>query len=218
VSCSSKEKHPLELELIEAQTRRQIAEAKKAEIELAVAQDQERDRLVKVGRVRHLLVNDVIAGVNVDKWIDALQHWERRDPGQPVTIDINSPGGAITDGLAMYDQLQRMRRNGHHITTRAVGTAFSMGAVLLQAGTVRVADARAKILVHEGSASFQGSMTVAEQDDARAFRELLLADILEILSERSTLSKRQITSRWKRKDWYLTAEQALKAGFVDVVE
>jgi ATP-dependent Clp protease protease subunit len=218
MSCASGAMTDKEVELLEYQIEEQRLTNEKLAIELIVAQDQERDRMVKVGRIRHLYVNDVISGQMSDKWLDALQHWERRDPGEPITIDINSPGGNITDGLALYDQLQRMRRKGHHITTRALGAAFSMGAVLLQAGDVRIADARAKILLHEGSGGMSGQMTVAEQEDARGFRELLLSDILDILCERSTLSKRQLSTRWKRKDWYMTADEALKLGFVDLVE
>lgn len=202
----------------EAELRKVRAEAGKAEIELLKMEDEERDRMVKVGRIRHLYINDVIDGARTDRWLEVLQHWERRDPGEPVTIDINSPGGSITDGLALYDQIARMRRKGHHVTTRAVGGAFSMGTVILQAGDHRIMDKRAKLLIHEGSSFRQGSMTVAEEEDSRAFRNKLLDDILTILADRSTLTKRQIANRWKRKDWYLDADEALKLGFVDAVE
>jgi ATP-dependent Clp protease protease subunit len=216
--CKPAEKHPLELALLEQEIKKATFEAKLAEIEYAGRFDTERDRLVKTGRIRHLYINDAITGSMVDKWLDALQHWERRDPGEPITIDINSPGGSITDGLALYDQLMRMRRKGHHVTTRGLGMVASMAAVLLQAGDVRQLDARAKLLIHEGSVQMVGSFTVGEQEDHRAFRDMLLSNILDILAERSTLSRRQIQNRWRRKDWWLTADEALKLGFVDVVE
>ena len=91
-----------------------------------------------------------------------------------------------------------------------------MGAVILQAGDIRIADARSKIMIHEGSGSIAG--TVGEQEDARKFREKLLEDVLDILAERATLTKRQIKTRWRRTDWYLSAAEALKSGFVDLVE
>lgn len=214
------EKHPLELALLEEQIRHEQALADIAEIDRAVKRDQERDRLVKAGRIRHLYINDVIMGKNTDMWIDALQHWERRDPSEPITIDIFSPGGSVTDGLALYDQLMRMRRKGHHIITRGTGMVASMAAVILQAGDERVMDARAKLMIHEGSTVYGGNteLTRGEQEDRAKFEAMLMEDLLDILVERSTLSKRQLKTKWSRKDWYLTADEALKYGFVDRVE
>lgn len=207
----------LEKLLLKEKIRKEAAEATKAEIELVSTVDAESDRLVKLGRIRHLRINDVIAGNNTEKWLDALQHWERREPGQPVTIDIFSPGGAITDGLAIYDQVLRMKRGGSHVTTRGMGAVASMAAVLLQVGDDRVMDARSKMLLHEGSWTVQGTFTAGEQDDLRAFRDMLLNDILDILAEKSALSKRQLQNRWKRKDWWMTADEAVKFGFADRV-
>lgn len=210
------ELHPLELELLQAEIEKTRFEAQLAGLEFENKFDGERDRLVKLGRIRHLYINDVIGGGAADKWLDALQHWERRDPGQAVTIDINSPGGNVTDGLAIYDQILRMRRKGTHVTTRGLGVVASMAGVLLQAGDVRQMDARAKLLIHEGSGGISG--TVGEIEDYKAFSDMLREDILDILAERATITRRQIQNRWKRKDWWLGAAEALKLGFVDVVE
>jgi ATP-dependent Clp protease protease subunit len=210
------ELHEKELELLEVEIRKVTFEAKMAELEYANKADAERDRLVKGGKIRHLYINGVIGGPLADKWLDALQHWERRDPGEPVSIDINSPGGSVTDGLALYDQILRMRRKGHYITTRGLGVVASMAGVLLQAGDVRCMDARAKLLIHEGGGGVVG--TVGEIEDYKTFSDMLRDDILNILAERSNLTKRQIANRWKRKDWWLSADEALRLGFVDVVE
>lgn len=212
--------HERELELLEQQIRKEKAEADVAEFEREAKYDAERDRQVKAGRIRHLWINDTIISPATEKWIEALQHWERRDPGQPVTIDIHSPGGSVTDGLAIFDQLQRMRRLGHHITIRGSGMVASMAAVLLQAGDERIMDARAKMMLHEGATTIgrDTTLTRAEQDDMRQFQDMLMADLLDILAERSTLSKRQIQTRWKRKDWWLTAQDAVRLGFADRVE
>jgi ATP-dependent Clp endopeptidase proteolytic subunit ClpP len=209
---------PQEIALLEAEKRQVEVETAKAEIELRRMQDEDRDNAARSSVVRHLWVNDVIGGSNSDIWLHALQVWDRRDPGKALTVDINSPGGSITDGLALYDQLMRMRRAGTPVTTRATGLCASMAAVLLQAGETRLMDTRAKLLIHEGSATFGGTLTVGEQEDFRTFSAMLQSDLLDILSERSTLSKRQIQTKWKRKDWYLTAPEALKLGFVDAVE
>lgn len=210
----------LRAELLLEQIRKERAEASKAEIDLAIAQDQERDRAVKGGNIRNLNIFDVIAAPMTDKWIDALSHWALRDPEQPVTININSPGGSVTDGLALYDTIQRLRRNGHHVTTRGLGLVASMAGVLLQAGDDRVLDKRAKLLIHEGSQTFAkgATLTAGDAEDMQAFSKMLRNDILDILSERSTLSRRQIDAKWKRRDWVLSADEALQFGFVDRVE
>lgn len=208
----------LRVELLNEQIRKERAEAARAEIDLAIAMDQERDRAIKAGRVRRLDINDTIMPPKVDAWIDALNHWGLRDPGEPVTININSPGGSVTDGLALYDTIMRLRRNGHLVTTRGQGLVASMAAVLLQAGDTRVMDKRAKLMIHEGSTTIKGTVTMGEQEDLKVFTDLLHADILDILAERANLTKRQIQNKWRRRDWVLTADESLKYGFCDVVE
>ena len=210
---------PEEAALYRAKTKTENVIRQIRELELEKALADAETRRVNSSAVRHLAINDAIVGQNTDLWILALQTWERRNPGEPITIDINSPGGSVTDGLSLFDQIRRMRRKGHHITTRGTGLVASMAAVLLQAGDVRIMDARAKLLVHEGSTSFGGgSLSVAEQDDYRAFSELLRVDILDILCERATITRKQMQARWRRKDWYLGAEEALSLGLCDAVE
>lgn len=209
----------LQESLLTEKIRRERAEAEMAEIDLASKLDGERDRQVKHGKIRLLNINGPIIGAPADAWLDALQHWERRDPGQPVTVQIMSPGGSVTDGLAIYDTLMRMRRKGHHVITHGSGLVASMATVLLQAGDERVLDSRAKMMLHEGSITLSsGSLTSGEQEDLRSFSKLLTDDITNILTERSTLTKRQLQNRWSRRDWYITADEALKLGFVDRVE
>ena len=208
----------LRAELLKEQIRQTRAEAAAKEIELAIAEDTERDRQQKLGKLRHLDIFDAIMPKNVYAWIDALEHWSRRDPGEPVTININSPGGSVTDGLALYDTILRLRRKGHKVTTRGMGMVASMASVLLQAGDERILDKRAKLLIHEGSATIRGTMSDGEMEDMQFFRKLLRDDILDIYVERSNMTKRQIEAKWKRRDWVLTADEALKYGFVDRVE
>lgn len=216
----SNELHPLQEQLLEAQIRKELAQAELAELELVARQDAERDRLVKTGRIRYLYINGIIGGQSQDAWMDALRHWGERDPGEPITIDINSPGGSVVDGLAMFDLIQGLRAKGTHVTTRALGAAFSMGAVLLQAGTERVVTPHSKLLIHEGHQVFaEGTMmSRGEQEDRKVFTDMLVEDILDILAERSKLSRRQIANRWKRKDWWITGEEAVKLGFADRCE
>lgn len=209
---------PQEIALLEAKRLHVEVETAKEQLLLRRLQEEDKDAAAKSSVIRHLWINDVIMGQNSDVWIHALQVWDRRDPGKPITVDLNSPGGSITDGLAIFDQIMRMRRGGTHVTTRATGLCASMAAVLLQAGDERIMDKRAKILIHEGSATLQGTFSVGEQEDFREFSDMLKEELLDILAERSTLSKRAIKTKWRRKDWYLGSDEALRLGFVDRVE
>lgn len=208
----------LRAELLRAEIDVEKARAELIRMDVAERYDQERDRLVKTGRIRHLPIRDVITGTAADQYIGALEHWERRDPGEDILITINSPGGSVTDGLALYDTIMRLRRKGHKVTTRGMGLVASMAAVLLQAGDHRIIDQRAKLMIHEGATTMRGSMTVGEADDYRAVHDMLLDDIATILTERSKLTKAQLKQKWRRKDWYLSAAEALKYGFADVIE
>jgi ATP-dependent Clp endopeptidase proteolytic subunit ClpP len=209
----------LRAELLNEQIRHERIKADLAALELASATDGERDRQVKGGKLRLLNINDVIVGKKAELWLDALQHWERRDPGEPVQVTINSPGGSVTDGLAIYDTLMRMRRNGHKVITHGQGLVASMASVLLQAGDERVMDERAKLMIHEGSVNFgDGWVKRGDQEDMASFMAMLDKDLVSILAERSTLSERQLRNRWKRKDWWMGADEALKFGFVDRIE
>lgn len=210
------ELHPAEVKLLAQQIRKETAEADLAEIQLAVARDTEADRRVKSGRIRHLYINDTIYAGPVDAWIDALRHWERRDPGEPIDITINSPGGSVLDGLALFDAILRLRRKGHFVTTRGTGVIASMATVLLQAGDERILDANSWFMVHEVSSGSRG--TVSEMEEQQAFSKRLNDRIMDILLERSTLTKRQLMARTKKRDDWLSAAEAVALGFADRVE
>jgi ATP-dependent Clp protease protease subunit len=219
--------HPLELEQLELENERIVHEitdakhqAELSRIELAGRKDMERDRKAKPGFTRKLNFFGDVSEHNVDQVIEALEHWNVRDPGKPITITFNTQGGSVTAGLALYDTIKRLQRAGHFITTRAVGIAASMGAVLFQAGDVRVMDARAKLLIHEGSTDFEKGATLSAGalEDYAVFSKMLDDDVLDILAERSTFTRKQIADKQKRRDWWITAADALKYGFCDEVQ
>lgn len=206
----------LRARLLEQEIRQATAEADIAEFDRNKRYDEERDREVKPGRIRHLYLNDVVSARNVDVWLEVLNHWEKRDPGQPIEITINSPGGSVLDGLALYDAILRLRRKGHHVTTRGTGMIASMATILMQAGDERILDANSWFMVHEVSARAGG--TVSEMEDQQAFVKRLNDRLMDILAERSTLTKRQILSRTKKKDDWMSAAEAVAVGFADKVE
>lgn len=152
---------------------------------------------------------------SASRCLETLAYWSRRDPGCDIRLVFNTPGGSVIDGLALYDELIDLRENGHHITTVARGMSASMGAILLQAGNTRVIGRNAHVLIHQISYGAIGSF--GEIEDEVAFAKQLQDRLLDILCERSTLSKRQIKNRWERKNWWLGADDVLKGGFADQV-
>lgn len=210
------EARPLYLEKLASEVREQNAQTQMREIELQRALDQEDDRVVKPGYIRHLSINDIIMSPNTDTWIDMVEHWNRREPGQPMSISINSPGGSVTDGFALYDTIARAQRAGAEVTVRGSGMVASMAAIMLQVGDVRILDANATFMIHEISSGARGSLS--EIQDAQAYLTMMQGRALTILAAKSKLTKPQIARRWKRKDDYMSAEEAVKLGFADRVE
>lgn len=208
----------LKIEKLTHEIAYEAARVEGAELELAAARDREADRLAKPGsrHYRQLNIFSGIYGSAVDEWIDRLEHWERRDPGEPITIRINSPGGSVLDGFALFDTIMRLRRKGHHITTHGIGMIASMATIIMQAGDDRVLDANAWFMIHEISAGASGKSS--EMEDQIKFVKRLQDRGLDIYAERANLTKAQIARRWKKTDDWMSAEEALKLGFVDRID
>ncbi|MDX6243297.1 MAG: ATP-dependent Clp protease, protease subunit [Frankiales bacterium] len=196
-----------------AETRKAITDAAKADVELGEARRRDQDARAEAGRT---LVYTFYAEVGEDSVRTAMQTlaaWSRRDPGAPITIVLNSPGGRVLDGLALYDFLLRLRRDGHHLRIEVVGRAASMGGILLQAGDERIIGPNAFLLIHEVSGGAEGRSS--ELGDRVEFYGLMEKRLLAILAERSSMTDRQIRTRWQRKDWWLSADEAVSLGFAD---
>lgn len=146
---------------------------------------------------------------------DTLWRYHREFPGQPVTVLLNSPGGSVFAGLAIFDTLLALRHAGTEVTTIAYGMAASMGSILLQAGDVRMMAPNSYLMIHEVSSGVRG--TVSDVEDTTKFMKKLQNKALDILSERSTLTRETIRRRSSRMDWWMDAEEALEAGFIDTI-
>ncbi len=138
---------------------------------------------------------------------------DREDPEREISLYINSPGGEIAAGLAIYDTIQLIQAP---VSTIAVGMAASMATVLLTAGTKgrRFALPHATIHLHQPLGGAQGQAT----DIEIAAREILRmrALINTILREHTGLSEEQI-ERFTDRDFYMTAAQAAEYGIIDEV-
>jgi ATP-dependent protease ClpP protease subunit len=148
--------------------------------------------------------------------IGEMEIWSRSHEGEPCTISFNTQGGAAFDGFALFDYLRSLRTRGHHVTTRGIGLVASMGSILLQAGDHRVITPRSWMLIHEVQAISAGSFSKMEDD--MKFNRRLQNLALDVYTERSNWSRQKFVKNWTRKDFWLSPEEALKAGLVDEIE
>jgi ATP-dependent Clp protease, protease subunit len=152
-------------------------------------------------------IDDQVANLVVAQ----LLHLESEDPDKDISIYINSPGGSIYSGLAIYDTMKFVKPD---IATMCVGVAMSMGSLLLAAGTKgkRSVLPNSRILIHQPSAGFEGQSTDIEIHA----REILnvRASIDEIYAQHTGLSTEQVRQDMER-DRFFTAEQAVEYGLVD---
>ena len=139
----------------------------------------------------------------------------RQDGGTPIQVVLNTPGGSVFAGLALYDYLRLIQAQGTPVETVAVGMAASRGAVLLQAGGTRTITPNSYVLVHEVSSWADG--TVSAMRDSVESSKRLHDQLINILAERATLSVDVIRERSERRDWWLSAPEALEVGLVAAV-
>jgi len=159
--------------------------------------------------------NSQVNETSVRSCISQLSIWSRTVPGCPMEIIFNSPGGEIISGMTLFDYIQVLRRAGHHVTTVSLGMAASMAGILLQAGSTRVMGREAWLLIHE--ASFGAGGKIGEVEDTVKWVKAIQKRILKIFASRSKMTERQIATRWKRTDWWIDSDEALKLGFIDAI-
>ncbi len=154
-------------------------------------------------------VNDTTAALVVAQML----YLEAQDPDKDIQFYINSPGGSVTSGMAIYDTMQYIKCD---VSTICVGMAASMGAFLLAAGTKgkRIALPNSEIMIHQPLGGMQGQVTDI-QIHAQRLGEIK-KKLNEILAERTGKSYEEI-SRDTERDNFLTAQQALEYGLIDRV-
>ena len=138
---------------------------------------------------------------------------EAEDPDKDITFYVNSPGGGVTAGLAIYDTMQYVRCE---IATLCMGQAASMGALLLAAGTKgkRYALPNSRILIHQPMGGFQGQATDIDIHAQEILR--MRNDLNKILASHTGQNVRKIKKDTER-DYFMNAEEAKKYGIIDKV-
>jgi ATP-dependent Clp endopeptidase proteolytic subunit ClpP len=212
-ATTAKKPDALGRKIKEATLRKTLAEAEAAEYEAAERRREHRDHEASANQARVYPFVGVVSHAAVQSCIATLGAWSRRDPGSDITIVFNSPGGDVFDGLALYDYIRELSDKGHKITTAARGMAASMGGILLQAGDERLMGPNCYLMIHEVSTFGLGKVSDIEDEVELAKR--LQKRLLGILAERSTMTVKQIESKWKRRDWWVSAIEAVDLGFAD---
>jgi len=163
------------------------------------------DRIIFLGEE----VNDTTASLVVAQ----LLYLEAQDPDKDIQFYINSPGGSVSAGLAIYDTMQYIKAD---VSTICVGMAASMGALLLSSGTPgkRIALPNAEIMIHQPSGGFQGQAT-----DIRIHAEhvLRLKDNLNQILANNTGKPIDVVREACERDNFMSAEEAKAFGLIDKV-
>ncbi len=155
-------------------------------------------------------IDDQIANLIIAQLI----HLESEDPDKDISVYINSPGGSVYAGLAVYDTMQYIKPD---VQTVCVGIGMSMGALLLAGGTPgkRMALPNSKILIHQVSSGFQGQATDIE---IQAREVINIKRRLEEIIAFHTSQPLDKVSRDMERDYFMTANEAQEYGIIDLVQ
>ena len=151
---------------------------------------------------RIIFLGEEVNATTASLVVAQMLYLEAQDPDKDIQLYINSPGGSVTDGMAIYDTMQYVKCD---VSTICVGMAASMGAFLLSSGAKgkRIALPNAEIMIHQPSAGTQGKVTDMEIDALEAkVMQLETAEEVKAASER---------------DHWMTADEAKDFGLVDKI-
>jgi len=164
-----------------------------------------KDRIIFIGGpIEDTMANLVIA---------QMLFLESEDPDKDIQVYINSPGGSVSAGLAIYDTMQHIKPD---VATICLGMAASMGAVLLAAGAKgkRYALPYSRIMIHQVAGGVQGQATEVE---IHAREILRLREILDEILARHTGQPLEKVQRDTERDYFMSSEQAKEYGIIDAV-
>ena len=162
---------------------------------------------------RIIILSEEVNSTTASLIVAQLLYLEAQDPDKDIQFYINSPGGSVTDGMAIYDTMQYIKCD---VSTICVGMAASMGAFLLSSGTKgkRLALPNAEIMIHQPSAGTQGQITDMAIHLKRL--EVIKKRLNAILADNTGRSVEEITAACER-DNFMTAEEAVDYGLIDKV-
>ena len=162
---------------------------------------------------RIIMLNEEVNSASASLVVAQLLYLEGQDPNKDISLYINSPGGSVTDGLAIYDTMQYIKCD---VSTICMGMAASMGAFLLAAGTKgkRYALPNSDIMIHQPSGGAKGQATDIEIHTKHILHtKQKLNEILAM----NTGQPIEVIANDTERDNFMTAQQALEYGLIDKV-
>jgi ATP-dependent Clp protease protease subunit len=164
-----------------------------------------KDRIIFVGAP----IDDIFSNLIIAQ----LLFLDAEDPGKDINLYINSPGGLVTAGLAIYDTMEYIKSD---VSTTCIGQASSMGALLLSAGKKgkRFALPNSRIMIHQPMGGFQGQATDVEIHAREILK--MRARLNEILAQHTGQPLDRIALDTER-DYFMSGEEAKKYGLIDTV-
>ncbi len=162
---------------------------------------------------RIIFLGDAVSDVSANIIIAQLLFLESQDKTKDIKLYVNSPGGSVTAGLAIYDTMQYIKPD---VATICVGMAASMGALLLAAGAKgkRYSLPNAEVMIHQVMGGAEGQATDIK---IRAERILKIKDSLNKILAKHTGQKFDKVEKDADRDYFMTAEEAVKYGLVDKI-
>ena len=162
---------------------------------------------------RIIFLGEEVNATTASLVVAQLLYLEAQDPDKDIQLYINSPGGSVTAGMAIYDTMQYIKCD---VSTICVGMAASMGAFLLSSGTKGkpIALPNAEVMIHQPSAGTQGKVTDMEIDVEHFLK--IKQRINKILSENTGKPVEKVKADSERDNW-MSAEEARDYGLVDKV-
>ena len=162
---------------------------------------------------RIIMLSEEVNDANAALIVAQLLYLEAQDPDKDIQFYINSPGGAVTAGMAIYDTMQYIKAD---VSTICIGMAASMAAFLLSAGAKgkRMALPNAEIMIHQPAAGTQGKVTDMAIDVERFLR--IKKHMNQILADNTGRTVEEIQRDTERDHWF-TADEAKEYGLVDQV-
>lgn len=162
---------------------------------------------------RIVFLNDEVNSTTAGLIVAQMLYLEAQDPNKDIQFYINSPGGSVTDGMAIYDTMQFIKCD---VSTICVGMAASMGAFLLSSGTKgkRIALPNSEVMIHQPSAGTKGKVTDMEIDVEHFLR--IKNNLNKILADNTGKTIEEVKAASERDNW-LTAEEAKEFGLIDQI-
>ncbi len=171
------------------------------------------DIYTRLGQERIIFLGQEVTDALANRIVAYMLYLDSDDPNKPIYLYINSPGGSVTAGLAIYDTMQYIKAD---VITICLGLAASMGSFLLAAGTKgkRLALPNSRIMIHQPMGGTRGQATDIEIEAKEILR--VRSVLNNMLAERTGQSLEKIEKDTDR-DYFMSAEEAKEYGLIDQV-